>query len=109
MWTACPAHRSPISGYADNAKIANATNSSYLIAAEHEGKTVMVEVSFADDAGNMQRLTSVPTAAVAEAERVSGSPEAPQDLSVSPTDNTGELSVTWNAPGNNSGPEITGI
>ena len=94
--------------YADNAKIANATNSFYLIAAEHEGKTVMVEVSFADDAGNIQRLTSVPTAAVAEAERVSGSPGAPQDLSVSPTDSTGELSVTWNAPRNNSGPEITG-
>ena len=94
--------------YADNAKIANATNSSYLIAAEHEGKTVMVEASFADDSGNMQRLTSVPTAAVAEAERVFGSPGAPQDLSVSPTDSTGELSVTWNAPGNNSGPEITG-
>ena len=94
--------------FADNEKIASATDSFYLIAAEHEGKTTRVEVSFADDEGNVQQLTSVPTAAVAEAERVSGSPEAPQDLSVSPTDSAGELWVTWNAPGNHGGPETTG-
>ena len=94
--------------FADNAKIASATDSFYLIAAEHEGKTTRVEVSFADDEGNVQQLTSVPTAAVSEAERVSGSPEAPQDLSVSPTDSARELWVTWNAPGNHGGPETTG-
>ena len=65
-------------------------------------------MKFADDAGNMQQLRSMPTAAVSEAERASGSPEAPQELSVSPTNSAGELSVTWNAPGNQGGPEITG-
>ena len=94
--------------YADNAKIASATDSSYLIAAEHEGKTIVVQVSFEDEGGSIQQLRSVPTAAVTEAERVSGSPEVPQDLSVSPTDSEGDLSVTWNAASNRGGPEITG-
>ncbi len=94
--------------FADNQEIVDATDSSYLIATDHQGKTIKVEVKFADDAGNMQQLRSVPTAAVSEAERASGSPEAPQDLSVSPTNSAGELSVTWNAPGNQGGPEITG-
>ena len=94
--------------YADNAQITRATNSSYLVAAEHEGKTISVKVSFADDADNVEQLTSVPTASVAEAERVSGSPEAPQDLSVSPTDTAGELTVTWNALDNHGGPAPAG-
>ena len=94
--------------FADNSMLAGATGSSYLVAAEHEGQTIKVEASFADDAGNMQRLTSVPTAPVPEAERVYGSPQAPQDLSVRPTNSVGELLVNWSQPANHAGPEITG-
>ena len=94
--------------FAGKQEIVNATDSSYLIAAEHEGKAMAVEVSFTDDAGNAQQLTSVPTAPVTAAERVPGSPEVPQELSVTPTGNAGELLAAWHAPGNQGGPEIVG-
>ena len=94
--------------FAGNQEIVNATDSSYLITAEHEGKAIAVEVSFTDDAGNAQQLKSVPTAAVAEAASVPGSPEAPQELSVAPTGNAGELLAAWHALGNQGGPEIVG-
>ena len=94
--------------FADNSVIAGETGSSYLIAPEHEGKTIKVQVSFTDDAGNMQQLTSVPTAAVAEAEKAAGSPWPPEDLSAVPTNSAGELLVTWNPPENRGGPAITG-
>ena len=93
---------------ADNAEIANATDSSYRVAAEHEGKSITVRVSFTDNAGNEESLTSVPTAPVAEVEPVSGSPEAPRNLTVAPTDTEGELVVSWDPPGSDNGSEVTG-
>ena len=50
---------------ADDADIENATNSSYTPADGDEGKAVRVQVSFTDDAGNEETLTSVATEAVA--------------------------------------------
>ena len=44
--------------------IAGATDSTYTLAAADEGKTVKVKVSFTDDAGNDETLTSPATAAV---------------------------------------------
>ena len=45
--------------------IQNATGSSYTLAAADEGKTIKVRVSFTDDAGNDETLTSAATVVVA--------------------------------------------
>ena len=50
---------------ADGADIAGATDSTYTLVDSDEGKAVSVTVSFTDDAGNGETLTSEPTAAVA--------------------------------------------
>ena len=61
---------------AGDAEIAEATSSSYTLAETEDGKTVKVRVSFTDDRGNDETLTSEATAAVAPAP--SGE-EDPQD------------------------------
>ena len=48
----------------DDADITDATGSTYTPAAIDAGKAIMVEVSFTDDAGNAETLTSAATAAV---------------------------------------------
>ena len=45
--------------------IAGETNSTYVLDTNDEGKTIKVRVSFTDDAGNEETLTSAPTAQVA--------------------------------------------
>ena len=50
---------------ADHANISGATGSTYTLAAADEGKAIKVHVSFTDDAGNDETLTSPATAAVA--------------------------------------------
>ena len=52
---------------ADNAAIAGATGSTYTLADAEEGKAVKVRVTFTDDAGNDETLTSAATDAVAAA------------------------------------------
>ena len=52
---------------ADDTDISGATGSSYTLADADEGKAVRVQVSFTDDAGNSEELTSDATAAVAPA------------------------------------------
>ena len=49
---------------ADDAEIAGATNSTYTLQASDNGKTIRVKVSFTDDSGNSESLTSVATADV---------------------------------------------
>ena len=49
---------------ADGSDIADATHSTYTLADADEGKTISVTVSFTDDAGNEETLTSAATAAV---------------------------------------------
>ena len=49
---------------ADDADITDATGSTYTLAAADEGKTIEVRVTFTDDAGNDESLTSAPTATV---------------------------------------------
>ena len=49
---------------AADAEIAGATSSSYTLAEADEGKTIRVKVSFTDDSGNSESLTSVATADV---------------------------------------------
>ena len=50
---------------ADDSDIAGATAATYTLADAEQGKTVRVRVSFDDDAGNEEALTSAATAAVA--------------------------------------------
>ena len=49
---------------ADNTEIAGATGSTYTLAAADVGKVITVTVSFTDDAGNAETLTSAATTAV---------------------------------------------
>ena len=49
----------------DDADIAGQTNSTYELVSADEGKTIRVRVSFTDDAGNTESLTSAATTAVA--------------------------------------------
>ena len=49
---------------ADDAEIQGATDSTYTLTDADEGRTVKVRVSFTDDAGNEETLTSTATAAV---------------------------------------------
>ena len=92
---------------ADAADIAGATSSTYTLAAADEGKTVRVGVSFSDDAGNEETLTSAATAAieaaVAEAEPTEP-PPAPTNLTAV-VNADGSATLTWEAPDDDS---ITG-
>ena len=49
---------------ADDAEIPGATSSSYTLTEDDEGKTIKVRVSFTDDEGNAESLTSDPTGEV---------------------------------------------
>ena len=51
---------------ADDADINGATGSSYTLVAADEGKVIKVTVSFTDDAGNEESVTSAATAAVTQ-------------------------------------------
>ena len=52
---------------ADDADITDATGSTYALVAADEGKTIKVRVSFTDDRGHQETLTSAPTVAAASA------------------------------------------
>ena len=78
---------------ADDAEIVGATGGSYILADADEGKTIKVQVSFTDDGGNDEILTSVATAAVAPkpnspatgAPTISGTTQAGETLTSSIT------------------------
>ena len=85
---------------ADDVELQGATEAAYTMVSSDEGKPIKVRVSFTDDAGHQEILTSAATAAVA------GEPEPP----AKPTGLTGtvahdQVSLTWNDPGDES---ITG-
>ena len=87
---------------ADDADIAGATGLTYTLAAADEGKAIRVRVSFTDDAGNDETLTSEATDAVAAAEP-SGPPARPSSLTSQVSHDT--VTLTWTDPGDDS---ITG-
>ena len=82
------------------AEIAGATGSSYTLTEDDEGKTIKVTVSFTDDQGNAESLTSDPTGVVAAAETVPG---RPQDLDGEAS--AQGIALTWTAP---DGSAVTG-
>ena len=61
---------------ADDAEIYGATASTYTLVAADEGKAIKVRVSFTDDAGNAEELTSAVTGAVAAAPPPPNTPAA---------------------------------
>ena len=71
--------------------IAGATNSSYTLVAADEGKTIQVVVSFTDDAGNNETLTSAATASVEAAI------EDPRDTATDLGDVTDTSSTTYSS------------
>ena len=79
---------------ADDTDITDATGSTYTLAAADEGKTIKVRVSFTDDGGNQETLTSAVTVAVAAipnsaatgAPTISGTAQVGQALNASTSD-----------------------
>ena len=89
-----------------DAEIQGATNATYTLVATDEDKTIKVRVTFTDDAGNEETLTSAPTAAVearpgAPTEPVfgDGPPGAPRNLTVTAGDQ--EITLSWEPPEDN--------
>ena len=78
---------------ADSVDIQGATGNTYILVAADVGKTITVLVSFTDDGGNEERLTSAVTAVVAY---VDGPPGAPREVNVQAGDT--ELLVSWQPP-----------
>ena len=62
---------------ADDSEIAGATNATYTLVDADEGKAIKVRVSFTDDAGNAESLTSASTETVAEAGKSPANPTGP--------------------------------
>ena len=77
---------------ADDADISGATNATYTLAAADEGKAIKVQVSFTDDEGNEETLTSTATDAVSAA-----LPPPPDNLRAV-TQKSGAVELTWDAP-----------
>ena len=84
---------------ADDTAIRGAMGSSYTLADTDEGKTVKVRVSFTDDGGNDETLTSAATDAVAAPEP----PAKPTGLSATPSHD--RVVLTWDDPNDDT---ITG-
>ena len=86
---------------ADAAEISGATSVTYTLADTDEGKAIKVEVSFTDDAGNGETLTSAATGAVAV--EPSEPPDKPKGLDATATHDS--VTLTWDDPQDES---ITG-
>ena len=84
-------------------EIEGATSSTYTLAGADEGKAIRVRVSFTDDAGNRETLTSAATEAVAGAEPAER-PGKPTGLSAAEVSHD-RVTITWDDPGDST---ITG-
>ena len=86
----------------DGSAIQGATARAYTLTDSDEGKAIRVRVSFTDNAGNEESLTSAPTDAVAAAEPAEP-PGKPRGLEATASHH--QVVLTWNDPGDDS---ITG-
>ena len=86
---------------ADDAEIAGATGLTYTLADTDEGKAIKVEVTFTDDAGNDESMTSAATDAVSA--ETSEPPDKPKGLDATAAHDS--VTLTWDDPGDDS---ITG-
>ena len=87
---------------ADGTAISGATASAYTLVEANEGQAIKVRVSFSDDAGNDESLTSAATDAVAAAEPAEP-PAKPRGLSATATHDS--ITLSWDNPQDDS---ITG-
>ena len=86
--------------------IEKATDSTYKLVAAEQGKSIKVRVTFTDDAGNEETLTSAPTGPVLrEPVWGDGPPGAPGNLTVAAGDQ--ELTLSWDPPADNGNPPAT--
>ncbi len=81
--------------------IENATASTYTLVAADQGKSVKVRVTFTDDTGNEETLTSAPTEPVLG----DGPPGAPRNLSATPGNK--EVTLSWDPPADNGNAPAT--
>ena len=89
---------------ATNADISAATSSTYTLVDSDEGNTIKVRVSFTDDAGNEETLTSAATAAVEPAANASEEPtDRPHGLTATASEYA--ITLTWQEPDNFYGPD----
>ena len=87
-------------------EIQGATNATYTLVATDEGKTIKVRVTFTDDGGNEETLTSAPTGPVLrEPVFGDGPPGAPRNLTVTAGDR--EITLSWEPPEDNGNPPAT--
>ena len=75
-----------------DAAITGATSGSYTLVSADEGKTIKVKVSFADDRGHEETLTSAPTETVG----ASGSHDRPYRLQATAAE--AAITLTWQHP-----------
>ena len=87
---------------ADDSEISGATNATYTLTDSEESKAITVQVSFTDDEGNNETLTSAATGAVAGAQPTEP-PDKPTGLEATATHDS--VTLTWYDPGDDS---ITG-
>ena len=91
---------------ADDTDITDATGSTYTVGADDEGKTIKVRLSFTDDSGHQETLTSAATVAVAAipnsaatgAPTISGTAQVGQALTASTSgisDSDGLINATF--------------
>ena len=80
--------------------ISGATDSTYTLSDSGEGKAIKVRVSFTDDEGNEETLTSGATEAVAAA-KPTEPPAAPTNLTAVVNDD-GTVTLSWDAPDDDS-------
>ena len=76
---------------ASETDIAGATSVTYTLSEDDQGKTIKVQVSFTDDAGNEETLTSEVTSAI-EASRVPDTPDQPSGSALW----VGMIDLQWN-------------
>ena len=87
-----------------DADIQGATAATYTLQPADEGRAIRVRVTFTDDGGSEETLTSDATSAVEAAATVPG---APRSVTVDQGASR-ELAVSWEAPASDGGSAITG-